>query len=124
MDKLEELLSIQKSFQIKNSYDPAIFEIASAIASEGTELWAISGGKWWKEYLKGRDTLGHLSPIYVPRYIRDIEKELRQKIIEESIDVLHFLLIVWLRLNLNASEVLEAYKVKMGVNQKRQDEHY
>jgi len=125
-DKLDELLAIQKSFQIKNNYNPFIFQTSSAIMAEGGELWAISGGKWWKEYLgkTGRDTWGHLSPIFLNRYIRDIELQNRAKIIVESMDVLHFLLIVWVTLGLTPEEVFEAYKAKMGINQKRQDEHY
>jgi len=123
-DKLDELLAIQKSFQIKNSYDPFIFQTSSAIMSEGGELWSISGGKWWKEYMEGRGTWGHLSPIFITRHIKDIELQNKAKILIESIDVLHFLLIVWLTLGLTSEEVFEAYKAKMGVNQKRQDEHY
>jgi hypothetical protein len=124
VDKLDELLTIQKSFQVKNQYEPFIFQTSSAIMAEGGELWAIAGGKWWKEYLEGRGTWGHLSPMFVTNYIRGIEKKNRAKIIEESIDVLHFLLIVWVTLGLKPDEVFEAYKNKMGINQKRQETNY
>jgi len=124
MDILSEILHIQKSFQIKNSYKPYIHDLASAIMAEGGELWAIAGGKWWKEYLKYRDTWGHLSPIYLHKYIKDTEHENRAKIIEESIDVLHFLLAVWVELGLTSEDVFLEYKRKMGINQERQDTNY
>ena len=125
VNMLREMLDIQKGFQIKNDYNEPIHLLASAIMTEAGELWAISGGKWWKKYLKDYDfTFGHLQSIYREKFFRDVEKQNRAKIIEESIDVLHFLLCVWVRLGLKAEEVFESYKAKMGVNQERQNTNY
>jgi hypothetical protein len=124
-DNLQEMLDIQKSFQIKYNYKPHIHNLSSAIMAEGGELWAISGGKWWKKYHdENRDTWGHLNSIYVDHHIDKIEQINRAKILEESIDIWHFLLTVWWKLGLTAEDVFNAYTAKMGVNHNRQDTNY
>lgn len=96
---LGELLRIQKDFQ--EEYYPIekldISSLASAIACESMEIWAASG-KWW----------------YRNQHA-DIEK-----IKEESVDILHFLLGLWLKLEMNEHEIAGLYKKKMRVNIQRQ----
>ncbi len=96
---LDELLRIQKDFQER--YCPiegiSISSFASAIASEAMEIWAATG-KWW----------------YKNRQL-DLEK-----LKEESVDILHFLLGLWLKLGLNEQEIAFHYKRKMRINIERQ----
>lgn len=95
---LHELLKIQKKFQ--NEHFPLenieISSLASAIASEAMEIWSMTG-KWWHEQKYNLD-----------------------KIKEESIDVFHFLLGLWLKLDMNESEIIKLYGDKMNVNIERQ----
>ena len=95
---LGELLKIQKKFQ--NQHFPLqkieISSLASAIASEAMEIWSMTG-KWW----------------YEQKYDLD-------KIKEESIDIFHFLLGLWLKLDMNESEIIKLYEDKMNVNIERQ----
>jgi len=96
---LGELLEIQNDFQKR--YYPLekldINSLASAIACESMEIWAASG-KWW----------------YKNQHV-DMEK-----IKEESIDIFHFLLGLWLKLEMNEREIIDLYKKKMRVNIQRQ----
>lgn len=124
VNMLLEMMNKQFAFQTENQYDPRIHEVASAIMSEGGELWAIAGGKWWKEYLKKQGTSGHYNRINADSYIKMVEKENHDKIFEESIDVLHFLLTVWIQLKVTPQEVFDKYIGKMDVNKKRQKDHY
>lgn len=128
IDKLQKMLDIQMEFQIKYNYDPPIHDRASAIMAEAGELWAISGGKWWKKNLENSETWGHLHEADLnylnENYFYPLEKQNRDKIIEESIDVWHFLLTVWNRLGLSADQVFEAYTKKMGINKNRQETGY
>lgn len=122
-DLLQEMLKIQKGFQDKYGYkDPLIHNACSALMSEGGETWAASGGKWWKQYIEG--AWGMMGEEDARKYILSVELRNRDKIIEESIDILHFLLIIWLRLGLTADSIFKAYTEKMGVNMKRQEEGY
>lgn len=95
---LGELLEIQREFQ--NQHFPLqyieISSLASAIASEAMEIWSMTG-KWWYEH-----------------------KYNLEKIKEESIDIFHFLLGLWLKLDMNESEITKLYKDKMKVNIERQ----
>lgn len=95
---LDHLLKMQKSFQ--DLYFPIerieICSLASAIASEAMEIWSMTG-KWW----------------YEQKY--DLEK-----VKEESIDIFHFLLALWLKLDMNEHQIVQLYKNKMKVNIKRQ----
>ena len=123
-DRLMEMMNAQFAFQTENDYDPPIHEVASAIMSEGGELWSISGGKWWKEYLKKQGTSGHLNRMNAFSYMKKVEQVNHDKIVEESIDVLHFLLTVWIQAKVTPQQVFDAYMGKMEVNKKRQKEHY
>ena len=100
---LGELLRIQSGFQKK--YYPIekldISSLASAIACESMEIWAAIG-KWW----------------YKNQHA-DIEK-----IKEESIDIFHFLLGLWLKLEMNEHEIVNLYEKKMRVNIQRQERKY
>jgi dimeric dUTPase (all-alpha-NTP-PPase superfamily) len=95
---LGDLLEMQKKFQ--NQHFPLqnieISSFASAIASEAMEIWSMTG-KWWYE-----------------------QKYSLEKIKEESIDIFHFLLGLWLKLDMDESEIIKLYKDKMKVNIERQ----
>lgn len=123
-NRLDEILSVQRQFQLDNQLDPPICDLASAIMCEGGELWSISGGKWWKRYL---------TDTRVPRgrlvgdeenYLGRVEYQNKEKIKDESIDILHFLLATWLRLGMSANDIVDSYLKKMGVNIKRQNNGY
>lgn len=98
---LGELLKIQSDFQ--EVYCPMkdidISSLASAIASEAMEIWSATG-KWW--YRK-----------------KKIDEE---KLREQSIDIFHFLLALWLKLGMDEQDVTDYYKSKMKVNVERQKE--
>ena len=101
-DTLQKMLDIQAEFQKKYKYQPTIHELASAIMTEGGELWSLTG-KWWK---------------------KTAPPNLAKEQLEESIDIFHFLMTVWLSLGLTADDVFNAYTLKMGVNIKRQETGY
>jgi len=96
---LDELLRIQKDFQER--YCPiegiSISSFASAIASEAMEIWAATGKWWYKD--------------------RQLDME---QLKEESVDILHFLLGLWLKLGLDGQEIASHYKRKMKINIERQ----
>ncbi len=124
-DILTNILSTQEYFQKKYNYNVPVHMWASAMMTESGELWAISGGKWWKKYLTDLDTWGHFQEKEeIDSYLRLLEKQNKDKILEESIDVFHFLLGCWLRLGLTAKDIYEAYNKKMGVNINRQKTNY
>jgi len=99
---LGELLQIQNYFQKR--YYPIekinISSLASAIACEAMEIWA-SSGKWW--YKNHRINL--------------------EKIKEESVDIFHFLLALYLKLEMNEYEIEDLYKRKMRTNIRRQKQN-
>jgi len=97
---LHELLKVQKKFQDQHFplENIEISSLASAIASEAMEIWSMTG-KWW----------------YKQKYDLD-------KIKEESIDIFHFLLGLWLKLGMNEKEVVKLYRDKMNVNIERQNQ--
>jgi len=124
VDKFDEMLRIQREFQESNKLDIPVCDEASAIMCEGGELWAISGGKWWKKYIKDSDVRGRMKSDDAQVYLYMVEMNNRNKIIEESIDIWHFLMAVWIRLNLSPEEIFKRYKEKMEVNKNRQREGY
>lgn len=71
--------------------------LASALACEAMEIWAASG-KWWYKR-------------------KDVEKS---KIKQESIDIFHFLLALWLKLGMDENEIFDLYEEKMRINIERQ----
>jgi hypothetical protein len=121
-DKLAEMLKLQKEFQIKTGFDPAIHELSSAIMTEGGELWATEG-KWWKHYIENT-ARGLLTKEQDKEYLEKLGVTIHDHQLEESIDIFHFLLCVWIKLGVTADEVFEAYCSKMKVNVKRQDDKY
>lgn len=118
------MLKIQKSFQDKTGFNPSVQELASAIMAEGGELWAGAGGKWWKHYVDGL-ARGELTTKGAnDGYLETLEKQEHAHLVEESIDVLHFLLCTWIRLGIPAEQVFDAYCAKMNINKERQDNKY
>ena len=99
---IDEMLKIQKDFQKRFPVETLKFsEIATAIAAEGLEIWHDSDGRWWA------------TPNMDAEHLK-----------EESIDVLHFLLLLWLKLGMDEKEIFEAYQNKMLENIRRQREGY
>jgi len=121
---LTEIFKKQDAFQVTNGLDVPICDLASAIMCEGGELWDISGGKWWKKYLEGKDVRGRLHYDEPQDYLWEVEKRNKPKILDESIDLLHFLVATWLKLKVNPKDVFIAYSRKMDVNIKRQNDGY
>ena len=66
-DLLKAMLDMQDKLQNRFNMHPPLKDIASAIISEGDELWKADGGKWWS------------NKIYT-----------REEKAEELIDILHF----------------------------------
>ena len=124
IDYLEEILKIQKQFQNKTGFDPCIHNLASAIMAEGGELWMGAGGKWWKTYLENQGRWGSMSPEEAIEYIKKVEIQNKDNLEEEAIDLFHFLLCVFIVLNMNSKRIYEKYCQKMGVNLQRQDTSY
>jgi len=123
-DFLEEMLKIQKQFQDKTGFDPLIHDLASAIMAEGGELWMGAGGKWWKTYLEHKGRWGSMSPEEAIKYIKEVESKNKENNEEEAIDILHFLLCVFIVLDMSSKRIHEKYCQKMGINLQRQDTTY
>jgi predicted metallo-beta-lactamase superfamily hydrolase len=123
-DYLAKMLEIQKGFQVKYDYDPRVYELASAVMTEAGETWAISGGKWWKNYIKEAPPHGKLNRSQANKAIKLIQKKNEVKIKEEIIDQLHFWLCEALEMGMDSKEIFTAYCSKMGVNQSRQETGY
>lgn len=100
-DMFRELLRLQKEFQDKYHFDPASWCWATAMGAECLELWAKSGGKWWKK-----------------------KQSTRKEKVEELVDVLHFFLGYMLCEKITAEELFEEYKVKLAENYRRQERGY
>jgi phosphoribosyl-ATP pyrophosphohydrolase len=126
IDYLAEMLKIQKSFQDANGYNsPLIIHVANAILVEGGELSVEAGAKWWKKYQENIERWGKLSSEEAIEAIIEIQTTNRDKIQVEAIDILHFLLIVFLVCGLDTSKsVFDKYCAKMNVNVKRQETGY
>jgi dimeric dUTPase (all-alpha-NTP-PPase superfamily) len=77
-------------------------ELCRAIIHETVELEDELGWKWWKTR-KEADLF---------------------KVKEEAIDVLHFLLSLFLKLGMDAEEVRKLYKQKWQINMNRQNNGY
>lgn len=146
MSTLERMLKIQKEFQNRFPVETLRYaDISSAIASEAMEVWHDTDGRWWKEepeyYCRKCDKLLTRKDVYIyPQ--DDFNKDtyclrcnaallegtglitIKEHLIEESADILHFLLIFWLKLGLTEEEIFNAYLDKMGVNIDRQEKGY
>lgn len=99
-DLLQQMLKMQKEFQEQTGFQPTIPQLASAIMAEGGELWGATG-KWWKK-----------------------KKKSKEEIAGETIDIFHFLLAVWLELDLDAEQIFKVYSQKLGINYQRQKDGY
>lgn len=83
-----------------------LYALATAIKAESIELQEALGflpdglKKWWKLTFDADHAL------------------------EESIDILHFLLSFWNHLGVSSFEIYEKYTEKMKINHQRQDEGY
>lgn len=139
MDKiLDEMLKIQKDFQNKFPVETLKYsDIAGAISSEAMEIWHDTDGRWWKKGFFDCNiysTMGctqcsvpdhtKCGMKQLPDYTKCDMKQLLDHLKEESIDILHFLLILWLKLGMDEKEIFDKYKEKMGVNIKRQNDGY
>jgi len=124
IDYLGEMLKLQKEFQIKTGFDPLIKDLALAIMCEGSELSVEAGAKWWKDYLQNGNRWGSMDPQTAILQIKIIQDQNKGKIEVEAIDVLHFLLCVFLACGMTSKIVFEKYCSKMGVNIKRQETGY
>jgi len=124
VDYLAKMLEHQKEFQAKTGFNPTIHDLASAIMAEGGELWAGSAGKWWKTYLEHQGKWGTMTPDEAMAYIRKVEIENKDNEEEEAIDLLHFVLCVFVVLDMSSKRVYDKYCQKMGVNIQRQETNY
>lgn len=107
MSDLEELLKLQRELdekiaQAKNLKEVSVPELCRAIIHEACELEDEYNWKWWKA-----------------RKDLDVEKA---KI--EAVDILHFLLSVFIKLDMDAEEIMARYKGKREVNIERQEKGY
>lgn len=96
-DILETMLDMQDKFQWRFGYNPPLKDIASAIVSEGDELWKAGGGKWWSK-----------------------KKYSREEKAREIIDIIHFWLMACLKIELTAEEIFDIYSKKLAENYRRQ----
>jgi dimeric dUTPase (all-alpha-NTP-PPase superfamily) len=101
-DKLDELFKMQREFQDEHGYWPDLHHVCAAGAAEFLELWAKSGGKWWKKH----------------------KVALKEEQVEELVDVLHFFLLACLKLEITPLELFDAYKEKLNVNIERAKNNY
>jgi dimeric dUTPase (all-alpha-NTP-PPase superfamily) len=101
MDKLEEMLKLQREFQNKYNYHRPLTDWTGAMGSEVGELWEASGGKWWKH--------------------KQYTKEQR---LEELVDLWHFILGYMIDGDISADEFFKAYKKKLQLNYARQETGY
>lgn len=124
VDYLAKMLEHQKEFQKMTGFNPTIHDLASAIMAEGGELWLGSGGKWWKVYLEHQGKWGTMTPDEAVAYIRKVEVQNKDNEEEEAIDLLHFLICVFIVLDMSSKRVYDKYCQKMGVNIKRQETNY
>lgn len=77
-----------------------------AIIAELSETWELTN-KWWKKNAPGFD-----------------DKDARPKIVEEMVDMYHFILSLMLTMEITPEEFVSTYLSKMGVNIDRQEENY
>jgi NTP pyrophosphatase (non-canonical NTP hydrolase) len=101
MRHLEEMLKLQKAFQDKFNFHPALHLVASAIMTEAGELWEASGGKWWSK-----------------------KKQTNDKRKEELVDILHFFLMYCVEIDISVKELFDEYVKKLSINYERQFHGY
>lgn len=95
------MLKLQKEFQDKYGFYPELKDIASALTSEGIELWKASEGKWWSK----------------KKYPHSYK-------VEELVDLLHFFLLYMIVEQITPEELFEAYCSKLKENYARQERGY
>lgn len=105
MDKLKKMLELQRRFQDHYDYHPPLHMWCSGISAEAGELWAISGGKWWRKIDLG-------------------SKEMQEKRLEELADLMHFVLGYMIDADISVDQLFEAYKAKLKINYERQEKGY
>ena len=108
-DKLEEIFSLQKSFEkmmILDRYPKDVEGKVSALCTakihEAVELQRTTNWKWWKK----------------PTNFNEAEAR------EELIDIWHFLIQASLELNLTPDDILKEYRRKNEINRQRQKDGY
>jgi len=108
-------LNLQKSFQEKNNFKfwelplekrremfiRALFAAISELSEAGDEV-----NKWWKKGCKEASAI----------------EEKREEILEELIDVMHFILLAFLILKASSEEIIDMYLKKLGINFRRQED--
>jgi dimeric dUTPase (all-alpha-NTP-PPase superfamily) len=110
VDKLEELLTLQKAFQekYKERFSYTKFLVSIAMLVESVELMAKTEYnlgktfKWWSN-----------KPLPI-----------RKDRVGELVDVLHFFLLYMIEENITADELFESYKEKLAENYRRQEQGY
>ena len=108
-DKLEEIFSLQKSFEKMMNLDRypkdvegKVSSLCTAIIHESVELQRTTNWKWWK------------TPTAFS------EEEAR----EELIDIWHFVIQASLELNLSPEDILKEYQRKNEINRQREKNGY
>lgn len=109
MDKLEEILNMQKNLaefinspKYPKKQQERISVLSVAIIHEAVELQRLTNWKWWK-----KDS--------------DFNEKLAK---EELIDILHFVIQIALELDMNANDLINEYKKKNEINKNRQKNNY
>ena len=85
--------------ELGKNFAPTIEQVCEALICEAVEMNALTNWKWWRKP-------------------KPLDKE---KMLEESIDALHFLLIVWEILNVSPQKVFDKYCWKNKINHERLD---
>ena len=108
-DKLEEIFSLQKSFEKMMNLDRypedvegKVSALCTAMIHEVVELQRTTNWKWWKK----------------PTNFNEAEAR------EELIDIWHFLIQASLELNLTPDDILKEYRKKNEINRQRQKDGY
>ena len=108
-DKLEEIFSLQKSFENMMNLDRypkdvegKVSALCTAIIHEAIELQRTTNWKWWK----------------IPTAFNEVEAR------EELIDIWHFVIQASLELNLTPDDILKEYERKNEINRQRQKDCY
>ena len=108
-DKLDEIFSLQKSYEemmnldrYPNDAEGRVAALCTAMIHEAVELQRTTNWKWWKK----------------PTEFNQAEAR------EEMIDIWHFLIQASLELGLTPDDILKEYQRKNEINRQRQKDGY